>query len=124
MFFTSLLLSPPSGAVEKYREVLRLVEEHKSRVKTDTLQRLHTITNLAELLEAGHADVAPTLRDGGLRAEAEELREKYLGKYLAATAAAKQAVEPVSEQVTDLRKAFACTRDGWEEAGYWPDQLN
>ena len=30
------------------------MEEHKEKVKTDTLQRLHTLTNLAELLEAGH----------------------------------------------------------------------
>ena len=49
-------------AVEKYREVLRIVEEYKGKVKTDTLQKLHTVTNLAELLEAGHEGIDPTLR--------------------------------------------------------------
>jgi threonine dehydrogenase-like Zn-dependent dehydrogenase len=41
-------------AAEKYREVLRIIEEYKAKIKTDTLQRLHTVTNLAELLESGH----------------------------------------------------------------------
>ena len=29
-------------AAEKYREVLRIVSEYKGKVKTDTLQQLHT----------------------------------------------------------------------------------
>ena len=49
-------------AVCRYREVLSSAEEHKERLKTDTLQRLHTTTNLAELIEAAHTGIAPTLR--------------------------------------------------------------
>ena len=41
----------------------RFVGEHESKVKTDTLQRLHTCVNLAELLEAKHQGIDPTLRD-------------------------------------------------------------
>ncbi len=41
-------------AAEKYREAIRVIEEHKGQIKTDTLQRLHTLTNLAEVIEAGH----------------------------------------------------------------------
>ena len=67
-------------AAEKYREVLRIVSEYKGKVKTDTLQQLHTVTNLAELLEAGHEGIAPTLRDENLRDEAKELQNKYLSK--------------------------------------------
>ena len=67
-------------AAEKYREVLRIVSEYKGKVKTDTLQQLHTVTNLAELLEAGHEGIDPTLRDEKLRDEAKLLQKKYLTK--------------------------------------------
>jgi hypothetical protein len=43
--------------------ISRFVENHKDKVKTDTLQRLHTAVNLAELLEAKHEGIDPTLRD-------------------------------------------------------------
>ncbi len=76
-------------AAEKYRDALRYVEEYKGKIKTDTLQKLHTVTNLAELLEAGHEDIAPTLRDDSLRDEAKELQGKYLTKYTTAIKAAK-----------------------------------
>ena len=73
-------------AVEKYRDVMRSAEEHKEKIKTDTLQRLHTITNLADLLEARHPGVAPTLRDAELRPLASELKSYYMnrqGEYFA-----------------------------------------
>ena len=57
------------NAVEKYREVLRVVDEYKGKIKTDTLQKLHSVSNLAELLEAGHENIPPTLRDDKLREE-------------------------------------------------------
>ena len=56
-------------AAEKYREVLRIVQDYKD-IKTDTLQRLHSVTNLAELLEAGHPGIDSTLRDDKLKDEA------------------------------------------------------
>ena len=66
--------------MERYRDVLRSAEEHKERIKTDTLQRLHTVTNLSELLEADHPGVAPTLRDSELRPLASELRSYYMNR--------------------------------------------
>ena len=33
-------------AAETYRDVLRTMEEYKGKIKTDTLQRLHTVSNL------------------------------------------------------------------------------
>ena len=78
-----------AGAVEKYREVLTTAEQYKDKIKTDTLQRLHTVTNLAEILESNHEGIVPTLRDGKLREEAAELRERYLSKYITALAASK-----------------------------------
>jgi E3 ubiquitin-protein ligase SHPRH len=65
------------------------MDEMKGRVKTDTLQRLHAVTNLAELLEAKHEGIDPTLRDHTLRQEAEELKQHYLSKYNTAVLAAK-----------------------------------
>ena len=84
-----------ADAAEKYREVLRVVEEYKEKIKTDTLQKLHSVTNLAELLEASHEGIPPTLRDDKLRDEAMELKSKYLEKYTTAVKAAKEAVDPV-----------------------------
>ena len=47
------------------------------------------MTNLAELLEVQHDGVVPTLRDGELSKEADELKAKYLTKYTTAIEAAK-----------------------------------
>ena len=69
-----------ADAVERYRDVMRSAEEHRARIKTDTLQRLHTVTNLAELLEAGHPGVSPTMRDTELRPLASELRSHYMNR--------------------------------------------
>ncbi len=93
-------------ASEKYREVIRLVDEYKDKIKTDTLQKLHTVTNLAELLEAGHPEIDPTLRDDKLRDECQILRCKYLEKYTTSLKSAKEAVDPVSSQVEEFRDAF------------------
>ena len=79
--------------------MLSSAEEHKERLKTDTLQRLHTTTNLAELIEAAHTGIAPTLRDAELRAEAQRLRSYYMDKYHGGVAGAREAVTPVTTQV-------------------------
>ena len=50
-------------AVEKYREVLRSVEEHKDTLHTDSLQQLHAMYNLQEILSSKPEGVDPTLRD-------------------------------------------------------------
>lgn len=69
--------------------IFRTSEEYKDKIKTDTLQKLHTITNLRELLDAHHEGVAPTLRDDQLLDEAAVLRKKYLVKYSTAIEAAQ-----------------------------------
>ncbi len=89
---------------------MRTIEEYKDRVKTDTLQRLHTVSNLCEVLMSGlvaQADVAPTLRDEGLEAEIGELKEKYLTKYRTAVMAAQGAVHPTTAEVARLQDAFS-----------------
>lgn len=61
-------------AVEMYREVLRSVEEHKDRIRTDDLQQLHAMYNLDEILQSRPEGVQPTLRDGQLK---EQVKRKY-----------------------------------------------
>jgi E3 ubiquitin-protein ligase SHPRH len=54
-------------AIDKYRDVLRSVEEHKDQFRTDELQQLHAMHNLAEMLDKKPAGVFPTLRDSSLK---------------------------------------------------------
>ena len=102
-----------ADAAEKYREVLRVVAEYKGKIKTDTLQKLHSVSNLAELLEAGHENIPPTLRDDKLRDEAKELQNKYLNKYSTAVLASKEAVDPITAQVENFRESFNCQNGAW-----------
>ena len=108
-----------SDAVDKYREVLRSAEEHKDKIKTDTLQKLHTISNLAELVEARHEGVSPTLRDDQLRGEAQELKDYYMGKYFGGVSGARDAVTPVTSVVETCYSGFINTRVWYEEVIDW-----
>ena len=105
-------------AAEKYREVLRSAGEQEGRIKTDTLQKLHTITNLAELLEAKHPGVSPSLRDDDLRAEAGKLRDYYMGKYFGGVSGARDAVSPVSKMVESCYNGFTNKTAWYEEVRY------
>ena len=53
-------------AVDRYRDVLRSVEEHKEQLRTDELQQLHALHNLQELIALKPTGLEPTLRDGKL----------------------------------------------------------
>ncbi|NXD34602.1 SHPRH ligase, partial [Copsychus sechellarum] len=90
-------------AAELYREVLRSSEEHKEKLKTDSLQRLHSTHNLMELL-AKHPGIPPTLRDSRLAEEAEQLRQHYMSKSNAEVAEAHQALQPVLQTIRDLQR--------------------
>lgn len=59
-------------AVEMYREVMRSVEEHKDRLRTDDLQQLHAMYNLDEILQTKPEGVQPTLRDGQLKEQVKK----------------------------------------------------
>lgn len=56
--------------------MLRSVEEHKDQFRTDELQQLHAMHNLAEMLDRKPAGVSPTLRDSSLR---EQVRISEVG---------------------------------------------
>ncbi|NXK22697.1 SHPRH ligase, partial [Arenaria interpres] len=91
-------------AAELYREVLRSSEEHKEKLKTDSLQRLHSTHNLMELLLAKHPGIPPTLRDSQLAEEAEQLRQHYMSKSNAEVAEAHQALQPVLQTIRELQR--------------------
>lgn len=79
-----LLLQNPFEAIEQYRKVLQLADrfgKEKEEVTVDSLQLIHTMHNLAELLVTA-PPVAPTLRDGSLREDCKKLEEKYIQKYI------------------------------------------
>ena len=62
-------------AVERYREALRSIEEHREKVRTDELQQLHLLHNLKEVLDMKPKGVAPTLRDHQLREQVGDVEE-------------------------------------------------
>jgi hypothetical protein len=53
-------------AVDKYREVMMSVEEHKEQLRTDELQQLHALHNLQEIIQLKPEGLVPTLRDSQL----------------------------------------------------------
>uniref|UniRef100_A0A8C0ZVD3 E3 ubiquitin-protein ligase SHPRH n=1 Tax=Castor canadensis TaxID=51338 RepID=A0A8C0ZVD3_CASCN len=102
-----------SLAAELYREVLRSSEEHKGKLKTDSLQRLHATHNLMELLLAKHPGIPPTLRDGRLEEEAKQLREHYMSKCNTEVAEAQQALQPVQQTIRELQRKIHSNSPWW-----------
>ncbi|XP_031312362.1 E3 ubiquitin-protein ligase SHPRH isoform X2 [Camelus dromedarius] len=100
-------------AAELYREVLRSSEEHKEKLKTDSLQRLHATHNLMELLIAKHPGIPPTLRDGRLEEEAKQLREHYMSKCNSEVAEAQHALLPVQQTIRDLHRKIYSNSPWW-----------
>ncbi|XP_069742136.1 E3 ubiquitin-protein ligase SHPRH isoform X2 [Narcine bancroftii] len=93
-----------TSAAEYYREVLRSSEEHKDKLQTDSLQRLHATHNLMELLEAKHPGIPPTLRDHKLKEEAEQLKQRYMSKSDLEVSTAQQALHPVQQNIQELQR--------------------
>ncbi|XP_054287252.1 E3 ubiquitin-protein ligase SHPRH-like [Macrosteles quadrilineatus] len=75
-----IILNQWADAVNAYRTVLHLEQEHSGRLKIDSLQRIHAMHNLAEVLDGGYEGVPPTLRDEKLREDVKALELRYLGK--------------------------------------------
>ncbi|XP_075718971.1 E3 ubiquitin-protein ligase SHPRH [Rhinoderma darwinii] len=100
-------------AAELYRDVLRSSEEHKEKMKTDSLQRLHSTHNLLELLSAKHPGIPPTLRDDKLEEEIKELKEHYMIKSNAEVSEAHQALQPVLQNIRELQRKVNFSSPWW-----------
>ncbi|KAG8444169.1 hypothetical protein GDO86_009376 [Hymenochirus boettgeri] len=102
-----------SEAAELYREVLRSSEEHKEKLKTDSLQRLHATHNLMELIAAKHHGIPPTLRDDKLAEEANQLKEHYMSKSNAEVSEGYQALQPVLQSIRELQRKMHFNTPWW-----------
>ncbi|KAJ8314753.1 hypothetical protein KUTeg_006903 [Tegillarca granosa] len=103
-------------AVENYRDVLRSVEEHKNKLRTDELQQLHAMYNLQEILNLKPKGIHPTLRDSELAKQCNELKDKYMSKSAAKVASAQEQLLPVQKNIRDLEQEFSGVSDWWLEA--------
>ncbi|GFN75462.1 E3 ubiquitin-protein ligase shprh [Plakobranchus ocellatus] len=103
-------------AVEKYREVLRSVEQNKDQFRTDDLQQLHAMHNLALLLDTKPEGVAPTLRDSQLKQQCEELKTKYMARTKTNVSASLDGLESSQKTIKDLKmKLDSLDGDWWAE---------
>ncbi|XP_067840174.1 E3 ubiquitin-protein ligase SHPRH [Heptranchias perlo] len=100
-------------AAEYYREVLRSSEEHKDKLQTDSLQRLHATHNLMEMLEAKHPGIPPTLRDHKLREEAGQLKQHYMSKSDSEVSTAHQALHLVQQNIRELQRKIRFGAPWW-----------
>lgn len=81
-----LLLNLPQEAISFYREVLQLSarfsgENAEAKLTIDKLLIIHTLHNLAEVLET-NTPIQPTLHDGTLQHDCFRLEQEYLEKFI------------------------------------------
>ncbi|XP_045026418.1 LOW QUALITY PROTEIN: E3 ubiquitin-protein ligase SHPRH [Daphnia magna] len=117
-------------AAEKYRDVIRWAEEIKDSVKTDTLQRLHTFHNLAEIIRtAPPGAIPPTLRDSQLQEEADQLKKHYLGRALGQVESARATLATLTLKVTGFKTELEVIQVQMDEIWWtaliqWSDDAN
>lgn len=105
------------SAAENYREVMRITEDYKDRVKVDTLQKIHTLHNLAEIITAYKDVIPPTLRDDQLTDECKKLEESYLSK-------SQLSVTTVVVTLAELSEGVEKCREGAQDnLNWWYDLL-
>ncbi|XP_072036001.1 LOW QUALITY PROTEIN: E3 ubiquitin-protein ligase SHPRH-like [Amphiura filiformis] len=104
-------------AVTKYREVLLSAEEQKDKLKTDSLQRLHAMHNLWELLQTKPEGVAPTTRDDQLQPQMREIRDAYMAKADAFVASTLKTLDPIHRKMTEINSQYD------EDCPWWLDGL-
>lgn len=108
-----------ASAVEEYRQVLRLVEEHKGQVRTDDLQLLHTVHNLQEMLSLAPQGIGHTLRDSQLKEQEVEVRQKYMAKMEGQVTSARTGWQSHRKIVTGLEKQLKNGSEWWSDLIQW-----
>eukprot|EP00794_Sanderia_malayensis_P003768 gene3768-4290_t len=90
-----------SDAIDRYRDAMQSWLSHEDMFKTDILQKIHTMKNLAEVLskvdKCSHA-----LSDDKLNEEVEDLKKEYLKKADAKVLSTEQMLETMQ---SNLRKS-------------------
>ncbi|XP_028150030.1 E3 ubiquitin-protein ligase SHPRH isoform X2 [Diabrotica virgifera virgifera] len=116
-----LLLQNPQEAINTYREVLQLVakfseENSKIRLTVDKPQVIHTLYNLAEVLDI-YPPEHPTLRDTSLRNDCEEVETKYLEKFISESHAAFVNFQSLTLDMEKLQNRFLLKDGQWYSDG-------
>ncbi|KAJ8932032.1 hypothetical protein NQ314_015005 [Rhamnusium bicolor] len=116
-----LLSQNPQKAIDYYREVLQLAarfsEDNKEvKLTVDKLQIIHTMYNLAEVLDICQPN-QPTLRDGNLRKDCAELEQKYVEKFMNESATAFESSDTATAHVMRLQGHFVLKQGQWYSDG-------
>ncbi|XP_022082034.1 E3 ubiquitin-protein ligase SHPRH-like isoform X2 [Acanthaster planci] len=106
-------------AIQDYREILRSAEEHKDRLKTDSLQRLHATHNLNQLIQLKPDGLVPTLRDGDLEQQVQEIRDAYLAKAEAALQSSIVSLRPLQGKIAELKPKLSPRTPWWLDGLQW-----
>ncbi|KAF5299240.1 hypothetical protein FQA39_LY02413 [Lamprigera yunnana] len=111
-----LLLQKPQEGIEQYRKVLQLAArfnaEDKNGVSVDKLQLIHSMYNLAEVIE-NHPPMHPTLRDDTLKQDCWALQEKYIGKFISQNVATYKETVQAVDTVVNLQQNFLLGAGEW-----------
>jgi len=59
------------------------MEQNKGTIKSDKLQKIHSLRNLKELLDSHHEGLEYTPAEENLEKDAESLETQYLAKFTA-----------------------------------------
>lgn len=109
-------------------QVLATAEANKALIRLDPLQKLHTLSNLADLLKGGMPGIPRTLRDDSLRADADKIREVRRLSQGHCTDRSKQTDADDSPELCCLLRVYDCCkykrlaaygcglRHGWPES--------
>ncbi|XP_039294861.1 E3 ubiquitin-protein ligase SHPRH [Nilaparvata lugens] len=120
----SVLVDRPAEAVDLYRRVLHLAQDYEGRLKMDTLQKVHTMYNLAKVLPALHGSgVAPTLRDGTLPEDIAKLERNYLNNRLGDVAGNRRKLAELADKLSDQMQQATRGRNMLRDCDWWSDML-
>nr|CAI5818285.1 unnamed protein product [Callosobruchus analis] len=117
----SLLEGRHQEAVGYYRDVLQLKArfsegQKDTKLSVDKLQLVHTMHNLAEILEQ-HPPDHPTLRDESLRKDCIEVEQQYMEKFLNETSTAYKSCKDYGSKIEDLENKFELKYGQWYSDG-------
>lgn len=108
-----LLKEDYKEAAAMYREVLQQERKYQDKFRTDKLQMIHTLENLADLLDLNIAGIGFTLRDDSLRSEANELKRSYLESYASEVESARTAVQPFTKTILEINSQLSTRTESW-----------
>ncbi|XP_074033441.1 E3 ubiquitin-protein ligase SHPRH isoform X2 [Leptinotarsa decemlineata] len=91
-------------------------EQGEIKLTVDKPQVIHTLYNLAEVLDNFKPD-QPTLRDGNLRNDCKDLEEKYMEKFISESTTAFESFSGLMMQVEKLRNKLTLKDGQWYSDG-------